>query len=142
MSENQKQIVVVLGAVRDEGKQVLVARRVDTAVPDAFGKWEFVGGAVDFGEDPETALVREVAEESGLVVRIVRLLPKIFTHIWRTKSGESIHVLLVTYECAVVSGQLNNNRVADEIGDLQFVSPEVLKKMDTLPNVKETLKYL
>ncbi|MBL8031072.1 MAG: NUDIX hydrolase, partial [Candidatus Doudnabacteria bacterium] len=87
-------------------------------------------------------LVREVAEESGLVVRIVRLLPKIFTHIWKTMSGESVHVLLVTYECTVVSGQLNNNRVADEIGDLQFVSPEVLKKMDTLPNVKETLKYL
>lgn len=120
----------------------MVARRVDASVPDAFGKWEFVGGAVDFGEDPETALVREVAEESGLVVRVVRLLPKIFTHVWKTKQGENIHVLLITYECVVVSGQLNNNRVADEIGDLQFVSPTVLQKMDMLPNVRETLQYL
>jgi 8-oxo-dGTP diphosphatase len=111
-------------------------------VPDAFGKWEFVGGTVDFGEDPETALIREVAEESGLVVQIVRLFPKIFTHVWKTKTGEYIHVLLVTYECVVVSGQLNNHHVADEIGDLQFVSPGVLQKMDTLPNVRETLKYL
>lgn len=120
----------------------MVARRVDASVPDAFGKWEFVGGAVDFGEDPETALVREVAEESGLVVRVVRLLPKIFTHVWKTKRGENIHVLLITYECAVVSGRLNNNHVADEIGDLQFVSPTVLQKMDMLPNVRETLQYL
>lgn len=142
MMTNRRQVVIVLGAVRDEQKRVLVAHRVDTTVPDAFGKWEFVGGAVDFGEDPETALVREVAEESGLVVKIVRLLPKIFTHVWKTKSGEHIHVLLVTYECAVVSGQLNNHHVVDEIGDLQFVSPLVLQKMDTLPNVRETLKYL
>lgn len=142
MPANREQIVIVLGAVRDEHNRVLVARRVDTAVPDAFGKWEFVGGAVDFGEDPETALVRAVAEESGLVVSINRLLPKIFTHVWKTKAGENVHVLLITYECTVVSGQLNNNHVADEIGDLQFVSPEVLKKMDALPNVRETLKYL
>ncbi len=142
MNTDRKQLVIVLGAVRDEKKQILVARRVDASVPDAFGKWEFVGGAVDFGEDPETALVREVAEESGLVVRVVRLLPKIFTHVWKTERGENIHVLLITYECAVVSGQLNNNRVADEIGDLQFVSPTVLQKMDMLPNVRETLQYL
>lgn len=142
MNTDRKQLVIVLGAVRDEKRQILVARRVDASVPDAFGKWEFVGGAVDFGEDPETALVREVAEESGLVVRVVRLLPKIFTHVWKTKQGENIHVLLITYECVVVSGQLNNNRVADEIGDLQFVSPTVLQKMDMLPNVRETLQYL
>lgn len=142
MNTDRKQLVIVLGAVRDEKRQILVARRVDASVPDAFGKWEFVGGAVDFGEDPETALVREVAEESGLVVRVVRLLPKIFIHVWKTKQGENIHVLLITYECVVVSGQLNNNRVADEIGDLQFVSPTVLQKMDMLPNVRETLQYL
>lgn len=139
---SEKQVVIVLGAVRDEKKRILVARRVDTTVPDAFGKWEFVGGAVDFGEDPETALVREVAEESGLVVTVIRLLPKIFTHVWKTKEGKNIHVLLITYECEVVSGQLNNHHVADEIGDLQFVSPAVLQKMDMLPNVRETLQYL
>lgn len=142
MITDRKQLVIVLGAVRDEKKGVLVARRVDTTIPDAFGKWEFVGGAVDFGEDPETALVREVVEESGLVVKVIRLLPKIFTHVWKTKEGENIHVLLITYECEVVSGQLNNHRVADEIGELQFVSPMLLQKMDILPNVRETLKYL
>lgn len=138
----QKQSVIVLGAVRDPAGRVLVAKRVDASVPDAAGKWEFVGGKVDFGETPEHALLREVAEESGLSVKIKRLLPKIFTKVWLTDLGQKLQVFLLTYECEVIAGELSNSRVSDEIGELAFVTLDELRALDALPNVLETADYL
>lgn len=136
-----KQSLIVLGAVRDGQGRVLVAKRIDGSVPDAMGRWEFVGGKIQFGEDPEVALVREVQEESGLRVSIQRLLPKVFTHVWDTEEGK-LQVLLLTYECIIVSGQLTNSHVADEIGELKFLTKEEIKDLPVLPNVHEALEYL
>jgi len=63
-----KQLVV--GAVivddLDVPSRILAARRTG---PEALrGKWEFPGGKVEDGEDPEDALVRELKEELGVGV--------------------------------------------------------------------------
>jgi 8-oxo-dGTP diphosphatase len=47
---------------------LLVARR--SAPEHLAGLWEFPGGKVEPGEEPETALVRELAEELGIGVRL------------------------------------------------------------------------
>ena len=60
--ENQ---VVVAGAVIANGT-VLAARR--TFPPAAAGRWELPGGKVDPGETDQGALVRELAEELGVLV--------------------------------------------------------------------------
>ncbi len=137
-----QQIVVALGAVRDEQSRVLVARRSDTSVPDAQGRWEFVGGKIQFGEDPEQALIREVHEESGLHVQVDRLLPKVFTHVWRTEENGELQVFLLTYECTFVSGTLSNAKVANEISELRFVTLDELSRLDALPNLIEAIPYL
>lgn len=64
------QVVVGAAVVRDG--LVLAARR--TTPPEAAGRWEFPGGKVDPGESDDTALVRELAEELGVRVRVVRWL--------------------------------------------------------------------
>jgi 8-oxo-dGTP diphosphatase len=54
---------VALAVPLRDGK-VLVARRDDDAHQG--GRWEFPGGRVEPGEDPEAAARRELAEETGL----------------------------------------------------------------------------
>jgi len=62
---------VAAGVVfRYDGGVLLVQR----AIEPAYGKWVFPGGYVDRGETLESAALREVREESGLVVRLTRLL--------------------------------------------------------------------
>ncbi len=142
MNNVQTQLVVVLGAVRDNSGRLLLAKRIDKSIPEAYGKWEFPGGKVDFGEQPEEALLREVYEECGLAIEIKRLLPKVFTHVWETTDGQSVQVFLLTYECVVVDGDLNNLRVADEIGELRFMTVADIDKEALLPNVVEAITYL
>ena len=47
---------------------------VQRAIHPSYGKWVFPGGYVDRGEALEAAAIREVKEESGLDVRLTRLL--------------------------------------------------------------------
>lgn len=68
-----------------------------TAVP---GLWQLPGGGLDAGESPAEAVVREVMEESGQVVRINRLLDLQSDHwIGRAPNGvlEDFHALRIFY---------------------------------------------
>ncbi len=58
----------VVGAAVVEGARVLLTRRGPAmSMP---GKWEFPGGKVDAGEEPEAALAREAAEELALELEV------------------------------------------------------------------------
>ena len=57
-------VLVSAVALVDADGRVLLAQRPE-GKPMA-GLWEFPGGKVDPGETPETALIRELAEELGI----------------------------------------------------------------------------
>lgn len=59
-----KQVHVVAGVLRDARGRILLARRTEGR--DLAGLWEFPGGKVEPGEQPEAALVRELREELGI----------------------------------------------------------------------------
>ena len=54
----------------EDGRIVLVKRAIDPG----YGKWVFPGGYVDRGEEIRAAAVREAREETGLDIRIDRLV--------------------------------------------------------------------
>ena len=58
-----------MGAAIIDGGRVLAARR--TTPEHARGLWEFPGGKVEPGEDPEEAIVREIREELDCEVAVV-----------------------------------------------------------------------
>jgi len=71
---------------------------VRRAIEPSYGKWVFPGGYVDRGEGLEEAAIREVKEETGLDVRVTRLLG-----VYSTAGNP---VVLVTYEGEVTGGTL------------------------------------
>lgn len=71
MMENK--IVVALKAVIVNQGKILILRRSGTDEVGP-GEWETVGGKVEFGEDLETALVREIQEEAGIEVSVEKLI--------------------------------------------------------------------
>lgn len=50
------------------GRQILVCR-ISPRVTEWAGFWTLPGGGIEFGEDPGEVMVREVREETGLLVR-------------------------------------------------------------------------
>jgi len=62
---------VATGVVVDHGGGLLLVRRNHEPM---YGRWSFPSGYVDGGEQVEAAAAREVLEETGIEVRIDRLL--------------------------------------------------------------------
>lgn len=73
--------------------QVLLVQRQDVPV------WVLPGGGIDEGETPENAVCREVLEETGLQVEIVR---KVAEYLPTNSLTKSAHF----FECKMVGGSL------------------------------------
>ena len=63
------QIPCIGAIVFDEQGRLLLVQRAN---PPAQGKWSLPGGRLEPGETPETGVVREVREETGLDVTVIR----------------------------------------------------------------------
>ena len=69
-------LTVVAAALVDSDDRVLIAQR--PAGKTLAGLWEFPGGKLEAGERPEEALIRELNEELGVVVKSACLAPFTF----------------------------------------------------------------
>ena len=86
-------LLVVAVALVDADGRVLIAQRPEGK--QLAGLWEFPGGKVDAGERPEDALIRELAEELGIMVREACLAPLTFA----SHAYERFHLLMPLYVC-------------------------------------------
>lgn len=132
------QITVFVGLVINNGK-ILLVKRNEPEVKGAHLKWEFPGGKVDFGETPEQAVVREIREETGVTVRIKRLLPTIQTAYWDYPWGVQ-HTLLLGFECKYIS---QDKRKKDHhVADVRWVPLVQVDNYEMLPGGPEFLEEL
>lgn len=61
-----KKIDVAAGILIDKNNRVLITQRIEGKLLKGF--WEFPGGKLNIGENPEIALKRELEEELGISV--------------------------------------------------------------------------
>jgi 8-oxo-dGTP diphosphatase len=95
----------LLRRVHDGRDEVLLAR-VSSAGFSAAGTWTLPGGGIDHGEHPEDSVRREVHEETGLDIEVVRVLGVASRHFTGPSPRgelEDFHGLHVVYDARVTS---------------------------------------
>lgn len=102
------------GVLIDAGRIVLVRSSNPRHDPPL---WWLPGGGIDFGESPETTLLREFREETGLVVRQPELLV-VTSDVRRRDNGDQIHTVRVSYTVEQDGGELTHevDGTTDRVG--------------------------
>lgn len=122
--------LAVSAAIFRDGKVLLVRR----ARSPAKGFYSLPGGRVEFGESLHAALMREVAEETGLEIEIVGLAG------WREvlpSAGGSGHYLIMSFAARWVAREPVLN---DELDDFRWLLPEAIGEFKLTGGLQEVIE--
>jgi 8-oxo-dGTP diphosphatase len=104
LADQRLHSVSVAGVVVDQAGRVLVVQRRDN------GRWEAPGGILELGETFEEGVIREVAEETGVLVSVERL-----TGVYKNMSHG---IVALVYRCRPAQGVAH---ATDESAQVQWV---------------------
>jgi 8-oxo-dGTP diphosphatase len=114
-------------ALLDQSGQVLLQRRRLGAVHG--GLWEFPGGKVEPGESPETAALRELEEELGVMLDPQALLPLSFASGPVADSHSRQALVILLYSCRSWHG-VPHCREGEEI---RWFAPDAVSELEMPP---------
>ncbi len=121
------------GIVFDADRRLLVIRRGHE--PSA-GLWSVPGGRCLVGESPATACVREVAEETGLAVRVIRHAGRVE----RPGSGDAAIYDIDDFVCELVDATAADTLEPEsDAREAQWVTRSQLRTLDLVPLLWEAL---
>ena len=128
-------LIPVCGAVIFDGTRqcVLLTRRSDN------GRWCIPGGAMDPGESAAECCAREVLEETGLEVRVGRLVGVYSSphRIIEYADGNRRQGLNLSFEAETIGGELC---ITDETTEVGYFSFEQMKSMDVMETSYERVE--
>jgi 8-oxo-dGTP diphosphatase len=135
-------MVGVGGVVIDNGRTLLIRR----ASPPLQGEWSIPGGLLEVGETLEQGVARELAEETGLEVRVLDLL-EVFERIFPAPPNADgtpgdaarpqYHFVILDYLCEIRGGTLSAGSDAQEFA---WAREDELAKFDLTVAVTRVLR--
>ena len=130
---SDKDLVTVSALVLlDQDKRILISERPQGKFMQGF--WEFPGGKLEKGENPEICLIREIKEEIGVDLENFCFSPLIFT----LNEYENFDVLLLLFICreweGIVSPKENQN--------IKWVFVNKLFDSNLLPGDQKLIPYI
>ncbi|SRR6266568_3605821 len=105
-----------------DGEHVLLAHRRD------IDWWNLPGGGMEVGETVDEAMIREVREETGLEVKVERLVG--------VYSKPQKQEVVLTFRCAVIGGTLCET---EESRECRYFLPSALPA-NTLPKHRQRIE--
>lgn len=127
-----------MGAIILKRNRVLLVKRGRSPLK---GYWSLPGGVLETGELLEHGVCREVLEETGLIVKPLRVV-EIFERIMRDARGRvEYHYVLVDYLCRVDGGTL---KAQDDVSRAEWVPRAGLSRYKitegTLPVIEKAFR--
>lgn len=126
----EKYKILVKGIVQHDDKYLLVKRWYDDRIEDPY-QWEFLDGQVIFGESPDKAVVRIVADKTGIDAYIDRIM-----YTWSFMMGDVCNIglsyLLETAHEEVV--------LSEDLIEYKWVTKDEIKQYITNPSVLKDIE--
>ncbi|MGG3730744.1 (deoxy)nucleoside triphosphate pyrophosphohydrolase [Bacillus wiedmannii] len=126
----KRKISVVGAVIVNENNEVLCALRSPKMTLPNY--WEFPGGKINKGEEPQVALIREIKEELGCKIVVDEKVEEI------EYEYETIVVHLTTYKARILAGKPK----ALEHAELKWMSIKDLKHLKWAPADIPTVEAL
>lgn len=122
---------IALKAVIWKDGEFLILKRTKTRAgePDL---WEFPGGGLEIGEQHESALIREIMEETSLTANVIRPLS-----VWDAKRKDGTPVIGVTFLCELKGGQVT---LSNEHIDFAWIKPEEIDHYNVFSQMAKEVK--
>jgi len=119
-------------AIFDEQGRVLLTKRRDN------GQWCLPSGGVEPGESVAEGCEREVLEETGLIVRVMRFVG-VYSHpdqLTVYSETDKFQIIALHFEAEIISGELG---LSDEISDFGYFTTEEIEGLEMLGRHKERI---
>ena len=119
VTPRERKLVVAGLVLAADGRVLLTQRRADQPMPL---QWEFPGGKVEPGEDPQAALRRELTEELGVTAEILGIYDVVFHRY------ADFDLLMLVYLCCY-----DREPQAREVAAVRWLTPGELLQLPVLP---------
>ena len=117
----ERPAIGVGGVVISSGRVLLVRR----GGPPLEGEWSIPGGMLEVGETLFEGVRRELAEETGMDVRVIELI-EVFERVSLDAAGKAkYHFVVLDYLCEMVRGDA---RAGSDVTAVAWAAPSELSK--------------
>ena len=127
-------LVGATAIITNSKKQVLLSKRKKGGLFYP-GYWNLPGGLIELGETPEKAVEREVKEEVGIKIKVIKYTGKVYQKM--IKKEKLYETITLPYYAKIIKG---TPKPLDETTEVKWFNPKEIKKMKLAYNHKQILK--